>query len=273
VALVHKLGWDAHFMRRSPWFWPLAAAARRFEALTDWPTLADYDGLYAQLAVSRGAPPLRFGDNVRKQDKRAQGRIVVEELYDARISLRGQVPTRERDWHDFFNALCFATFPHAKHALHSRQYGALAARVPKDATRLPNARTPEQDALTLFDEGGAVIAATPHAAQLLAQTEADARTACLIALETEGEARVMPFGHALFEHLVEGLRCPGGCTQVVTLASRPADDDALLHTVDRALAAALQDPARFASPRECSHLRLDAVGVTPECRARLESSA
>ena len=30
---------------------------------------------------------------------------MVEELYDARIALRGQVPTRERDWHDFFNDL------------------------------------------------------------------------------------------------------------------------------------------------------------------------
>lgn len=269
MALLHKLGWDAQFMERSPWFWPLARAAERFETLADWPTLAQLGELYALRAQETGAPLLRFADNVRKQDKRVGGRVVLEALYDGRISVRGEVPTRERDWHDFFNVLCFATFPHAKHALHSRQFAALRARVPPDASQLPNARSPEQDALTLFDEGGAVVVATRDAARLLEQDNCSQQS--IEALQQQGVARVVPFGHALFEHLVEGLRCPGGCTHLSVVDALPSDDAALLQTVDLRLAEALRDPKHFVSPRACSHLRhlrLDTLGILPPTRAR-----
>src|SRR5262245_21958780 len=107
MALRHKLGWDAHFLRRSPWFWPLTAAAARFQSCADWPARGDYDAAYQALALPLGAPPLTFAENVRKQDKREGERVVLERLYDGRIACAGEVPTRERDWHDFFNALCF----------------------------------------------------------------------------------------------------------------------------------------------------------------------
>ncbi len=273
MALVHKLGWDPHFMARSPWFWPLASATRRFEAFVDWPTLADFDALYAEHALTTGVPPLRFADNVRKQDKRVHGRIVLDALYDGRIALSREVPTRERDWHDFFNVLCFVTFPRAKNALHARQYAALRARIDAETRRLPNARTPEQDALTLFDEGGAVVVAEPDAARALQLAAAEAREAMVVELQQSGQARVVPFGHALFEHLVEGLRCPGGCTYVAAVDSVPDDADLLLDVLDQKLAAALQDPQAFASPRQCSHLHLQALGLPPQTRAELGTSA
>src|SRR4051812_49164817 len=105
MALVHRVGWDARFCQRSPWFWPLSAAASRFEQLPDWPSLADFDAVYAEFTA--GVAPLRFRSNVRKQDKRADGQVVLSALYDARISQAGEVPTRERDWHDLLNMLCF----------------------------------------------------------------------------------------------------------------------------------------------------------------------
>lgn len=261
MALVHKVGWVADFARRNPWFWPIELVARRFETRRHWPTREDLAALYAERASRVGAPPLRFAENVRKRDKRADGRVALEALYDARIALRGEVPTRECDWHDFFNALCFATFPRAKHALHARQYAALAARVRPEDTRMPGARTREQDALTLFDEGGAVIVATAEAAQALVVPGADHDTAA--ALERAGVARVVPFGHALFEHLVEGLRCPGGLTHIEVVDAIPRDDQALLDFVDHALARALADPRSFASPRQGAPVRLAALGLAP----------
>jgi hypothetical protein len=262
MALVHKLGWDPHFMQRSAWFWPLAREAQRFARLPDWPRFADFDALYAQRAAETGAPPLRFADNVRKQDKRgADGCVVLTALYDGRIAVRGEVPTRERDWHDFFNVLCFATFPRAKNALHRRQYAALQGRLTPGTAKLPNARTPEQDALTLFDEGGAVVAATAEAAAVL--TTHDCGQETVERLQQQGVARVVPFGHALFEHLVEDLRCPGGCTHVAVVEALPRDPAALVDLVDRCLATALGNPHSFASPRNCSHLRLDTLGISP----------
>jgi hypothetical protein len=257
MALLHRVGWDARFCRRSPWFWPLMAAARSFEDSLDWPTLAELDAAYLQLtAADSMIAPLRFAANVRKQDKHNGGRVVLHALYDARITLAGEVPTRERDWHDLLNMLCFATYPRSKRALHARQYACLAARVDGSAKRLPNARTPEQDALTLFDEGGVVLAATPAAAAQLSAAARDEREGVCQELVAAHALRVVPFGHALFEHLVEGLRVPGGCTQTVIVSEPLHDDTRFMPALDRALCACIGDAGRFQSPRDCAQIRL-----------------
>src|SRR6185369_15454776 len=95
-----------------------------------------------------GLPPLHFALD-RKRRKRGARKVALDELYDGRIALHAQVPTRAGSWHDLLNALCFATFPASKRALHARQANAMAPRLPKAAARLPSARTSEQDALTL----------------------------------------------------------------------------------------------------------------------------
>jgi hypothetical protein len=243
----------------------LAAAAERFAQLADWPTRGALDAMYRELTADvPGVEPLRFADNVRKQDKRRDGQIRLDGLYDGRIAVHGEVPTREGDWHDFFNALCFATFPRAKRALHLRQYSALRGRVPATATRLPPARTREQDALTLFDEGGALIAAEQPAYRQLSSTAGEERQARLRALCGQAQARIVPFGHALFEHLVEGLRCPGGFTQIVAVDRLTCSDHVLVSQVDAALGVLLADPSSFQSPRAGSHLRLDVLGLWPD---------
>jgi DUF3025 family protein len=262
MALVHRLGWEPDFITRSGWFWPLARVAARLRAHADWPTRTELDALCADAAADLGLTPLRFGPNVRKEEKRAAGRIVLDALYDARIALHGEVPTRERDWHDLFNALCFAAFPRAKRALHARQYRALAARLTPNARRMPNARTKEQDALTLFDEGGVAIAADAHAAHALASCDEATLPELLAELERAGRACRVPFGHALFEHLVEGIACPGGGTRVIELERLPRDDAALVRAVDAGLCALLEDPAWFRSPAEHLPLRFNRMTET-----------
>jgi hypothetical protein len=261
MALRHTLGWDPNFLRRSPWFWPLRAAATHFESYRDWPSRDDLGWAYAALAQLTDAEPLRFAENVRKQDRFAGGGLRPERLYDGRISCAGEVPTRERDWHDFFNALCFMTFPRAKRALHRRQFQIFRQRVEPGVQRLPGARTKEQDALTLFDEGGAVIAAQAEVyPQLVAASDSE-RFSLLQQLIDRKQARVIPFGHALFEHLVEGLRCPGGSTRLIEVEALSVSDPQLLAAVDRSLAALLSDPSVFREPREGAHLRLAELGL------------
>jgi hypothetical protein len=249
-------------MRRSPWFWPLAAAADQLRDCGDWPTRAQLDAMYRALGASGRNASLCFADNVRRQDKHGDAPLRLERLYDGRIAACHEVPTRECDWHDLFNALCFATFPHAKLALHRRQYTILQERVPAGALRLPPTRTREQDALTLLDEGGAVIAAEPAACAALFQPgDVPARSSALREAVAAGRARVVPFGHALFEHLVEGLRCPGGFTHVIELPRVALADRELLAALDVQLASALDDRALFQSPRAGGHLRLDELGL------------
>jgi len=263
MGLVHHVGWDPALCERSPWFWPLAAAASHFAAHADWPTFQDFDLAYAACTAGLPLPALRFRDNVRKRDKRAEGRVVLEALYDARISLAREVPTRERNWHDLLNMLCFATFPHSKLALHARQYARLAERIDERTQKLPNRRTPEQDALTLFDEGGVVLAVEADAAHSFSFTDPAAapeeRERLCLALRDAKRLRVVPFGHALYEHLVEGLRCPGGCTQLVVVEDLWAEP--FLRELDRALSHRLRDPAQLTSPRACGHVRLQALAL------------
>ena len=256
MGLTHKVGWDPALCTRSAWFWPLTAAASHFAQHADWPSLADFDAAYRACTAGLEVAELRFRGNVRKQDKRADGRVVLEALYDARITLAHEVPTRERNWHDLLNMLCFATFPHSKLALHARQFARLSERIDAHMAKLPNRRTPEQDALTLFDEGGVLLAATSDAARQLAAASPEARESTCLALCNQRMVRVVPFGHALYEHLIEGLRCPGGCTQVVVVDDVWADT--LLPALDRALHAKLEDPAQLTSPRTCGQIRLSA---------------
>lgn len=256
MALVHRVGWDPRFVERSPWLWPYARAAARLEGLSDFPELAELDALYAELTSGLDpAEPLRFVPNVRKRDRRAGGRIVLDLLYDARIARHREVPTRLHDWHDLFNALCFATFPRAKLALHRRQLAALERRVDEHSTRLPPARTREQDTLTLFDEGGVAIVASPEAAARLRAGDPASLPEQLAQLEDAGQARTVPFGHALAEHLVEGLTCPGGGTRLLVIEPLPTSPEALLDAVDAHLSALLHDASAFCSPAEHLHLR------------------
>jgi hypothetical protein len=257
MALVHRVGWDPEFPARSAWFWPLARAARQLRDNADWPTRGELEAIAAEGARDTELAPLCFGPNVDRAAKYADGRVVLDALYDARIARRGEVPTRERDWHDLFNALCFATFPRAKRALHARQYRALAERIADDARALPSTRSREQDALTLFDEGGMALAADARAASVLASCDVHTLPEALARFEREGHARLVPFGHALFEHLVEGIACPGGGTRLLELATVPDDAAELVRAVDRELSARLADPRQFLSPAEHLPLRFN----------------
>lgn len=250
MVLRHRSGWDRDFARRSPWFWPLRAVATDLAVLEAWPTRAHLDAVHARQAQALGAAPLRFGSALRKQDRHDGTHVRLDGHYDVRITRHAEVPTREHNWHDLLNALCFATFPHAKRALHRRQCAALVRRVDAGSSHWPSTRSAEQDALTLFDEGGVVVASEQGAYRALSlAAEAERPAAVLQAIEQQ-RARVVPFGHALFEHLLEALRCPGGSTRVVCVDTLAAPDAALLANVDRQLAAQLADATKFLTPSE-----------------------
>jgi hypothetical protein len=261
MALVHRRGWDPRFITSSPWLWPIAAATHALHEPDTWPSLPALDAIHSARARALDAPAVRFAAQVKP--RRMPRPVALADRYDARIALHGEVPTRENNWHDLLNALCFATFPKSKHALHLRQYRALCGHVQDGAARMPSSRTKEQDLLTLFDEGGVVVAATAAALRVLPATAAhDAASMhafanALAACQREGYARLVPFGHALFEHMVEGIACPGASARVLVLPELPASEDALIAAVDAALAAHIADPSCFRAADEAFHVRLE----------------
>ncbi|MDH3289020.1 MAG: DUF3025 domain-containing protein [Betaproteobacteria bacterium] len=182
--------WDPDFLAHSPLFEPLRTRAPdSFNA--QWPGLPALQSL-----LDRQDPPVRVAGGallrVVPQVSKA-GRSEVR--YEERIYRRGELQVRANDWHDLFNLLVWLTFPRAKAALNARHHAAFESRASTGVTD----RGPVEDALTLFDEGGVIVAATSR--ELLDQLRTFAwkelfwrnREAVV------ANMRFFLFGHALYE--------------------------------------------------------------------------
>ncbi|HEY2745833.1 MAG TPA: DUF3025 domain-containing protein [Polyangia bacterium] len=224
------LPFDPTFVARHPLSWPLARAARAFGDAGDWPPVSAWSAVFA------GAPPIGFTAVTPRPRRARRPRFDRATLYDASIIERGVVPSRERNWHDFLNALVWGTFPRAKAALHRRQAALLAARIDGDAPRLPAHRTREQDGLAMIDEGGVVA------------LEAPAAELCLV------------FGHALYEGFVLGV--PRMTARLVRLPIAALAGDPIAQA-DAALAARLADPTLSTLPETLPRVFVPDAAVAP----------
>ena len=132
--------WQAQFAQH-PFFSGYHALARGFANLDDWPAPERLTAT-AQVRGLRNAAnhPVRFEPQVETCGQRD---------YEAGILATGCVPTREANWHDFFNALVWLNLPHLKTALNAVQCDALGQHDTQRGAR--------SDAATLFDESGAVL--------------------------------------------------------------------------------------------------------------------
>jgi hypothetical protein len=104
------------------------------------------------------------------------------------------VPTRD-DLHDFFNGLVWLYRPRVKAALNAAQAAEIARR------GVGATRGALRDALTLFDESGALLHAPPALVQALQRRDWQGLFVSRRALWRE--ARLWLVGHALLEKLVQ----------------------------------------------------------------------
>lgn len=247
-------GWDPGFAARSPMFAPLADLVAALPG-GGWPGCDAFNALAAARGVVNAAGQrLRFVPPAPRSAR-------IEDGYEPRIGLRGEVQTRSGDWHDCFNALVWLAFPRAKAALNARHCAAL--RAPRAAPRAN--RSAVQDALTLFDESGVVVAcAEPALAELLRAHRWQA-----LFRERRGELagalEFHLFGHALYEKALAPYRGMTGRALFVAVepgffAQAAAAQRAEL---DRRLAALIGDPARLLRPAELAPLPV--LGVPGWC--------
>lgn len=113
--------------------------------------------------------------------------------YEAHIFDTGTVPTRD-NLHDFFNGLVWLSFPQAKRRLNELQAAEIAR------TGVGQHRGALRDALTLFDENGAVLDAPPVLWDALVAR--DWHRLFVTERTRWQEARLLVFGHALLDKLV-----------------------------------------------------------------------
>ncbi len=111
-----------------------------------FPRYDELSALATPTVVSGGGAPIRF-----VPPSVASGEFSAH--YEVRIFETGEVQTRPESWHDLFNALVWLAFPKTKAVLNGHHYDEIRAR------RGERLRGTARDVLTLFDEGGIVVAA------------------------------------------------------------------------------------------------------------------
>jgi hypothetical protein len=212
----------------------------------DWPDVAALNAL-GRHAGERG--PLRFV---------AQSPVLLADglHYERRIAARGEIATRERNWHDLLNALIWLRFPQLKAALNSRQVEQIAIAGPK-------ARTRAQCALTLFDEAGVVVTLRDRA--LLRLWDAHDWHGLFWRERgawSDGRIEVTIFGHALLEHALKPRQLLVGKALVVAMASSAEVADGVADRAASAIEAlcrAIESGALLTDPQELRPLPLSGI--------------
>ena len=172
-----RIDWSA------PWLVPLAAlgrqAAQRVQAGAS--VAAALNALVDEGKAP--APGVRFVP---------QAALPAGMAYEQFIHDQGDVPTRD-NLHDFFNGLIWLHYPATKRRFNQLQAQAIAL------DGVGAVRGPVRDALTVFDENGAVLLAPPalHAALAARQW----RRLCVELRPLWQQARLLILGHALLEKL------------------------------------------------------------------------
>ncbi|CAN5763595.1 DUF3025 domain-containing protein [soil metagenome] len=166
-----------------------------------------------------------------------QDRLPPNMAYETHIFETGTVPTRD-NLHDFFNGLTWLAFPQTKQRLNVLQ----ATEIQRAGVGA--ARGPLRDALTLFDENGAVLDAPPALWDALVARDWQRLFVTQRALWQK--ARLIVFGHALLDKLCQPRK---GMTAHVLLAPPSVGTATAIKSIatdDAAMARAL-DPAHLAT--------------------------
>lgn len=214
----------------APWLAPLAARGQAVARA--W---AAGQALHAALNARLQAP-VRFVP---------QDALGARQTYEMHVAACGQVPTRDNR-HDLFNGLAWGLWPHLKSRLNALHAQALAADA-REATR----RGPLRDALTLWDENGAIWLAPEPLWQALRAH--DWQRLWVTERARWAETKLWLVGHALMEQLVTPRK---GLTAHVWLMPREENAHALrlLHSAGEAAAQAWLD-ARIGAALQAQDLQ------------------
>lgn len=172
--------WRPEWAETSPLFAPLHWLAQ-FTPTQNWPTQTDYDQL---ATLQQQVPGITF---VLPENLPDNG-----EYYETRIHRSGKVPTRANNWHDFFNAAVWLTFPLSKQALNLRH-------IQGQQQSGPTGRGALRDTATLLDESGIVV---PYCDATLATLMREHQWQALFVDRRSCWGKrigAVAFGHAIYE--------------------------------------------------------------------------
>lgn len=208
-----------------------------------WPGIARLNDCAGGIRNLRGQP-IRFVANDAAADATAAH-------YETRIAESGEIATRE-NWHDFFNAMAWLSFPEAKSAISEMHARLLSARGDEELRE----RSTPRDVLTLFDEGGIIVAsADASLLELVRRFEwktlfVDRRA------DVAAHARFYLFGHSMLEKALDpyvGVTAKAILLQVDD-AFLASNRSAQMRHIDHRAAAWLMDEINLSTSKNFSPL-------------------
>ncbi len=228
---------------RGPAFASVAPLVARLDR-ERWPAREELTALAGGVLNSH-AIPIRF---VAPREAAQKGRS----NYERRIAQSGEIETRSENWHDLFNALAWIAFPKAKAAINAQHAAILEEGGEAEARR----RSAARDALSLFDEGGVVVASSSPALLRLIVDFEWKELFWHRREELSAKVRFLAFGHALLEQALDPY-----LGMVAKTVFVPVDDlfamlppEAQVARADALLAAHFAQRSRFSSPKAMAPL-------------------
>jgi hypothetical protein len=198
---------DTHFLNQIDWSRPWLASVRAVgEAIAQAPDWRlELNRRIAELGVRNHRNlPIQFV---------AQSDLPAGMAYEAFISQTGCVPTRD-NFHDFFNALVWLSFPQIKVQLNALQAREIE-RAATESTSQPRGKL--RDAATIFDENAVLLLTSRH--ELVQALRAHEWDEVFVRRRADfmRDCQVFLFGHALMEKLVAPYKAITGHAWIVAL--------------------------------------------------------
>ncbi len=214
-----------------------------------WPTIDELDALRAEA--------MRI-DGIQRPQISAQSADLLEDglHYEERIR-RGQLATRENNWHDLLNALVWLRYPRIKQALNVAQCRDISHVGRRERTRA-------QCAMTHFDEAGAIVLCSdPNLIAMWDQHD------WLSLFWRERAAwnqhiAVQVFGHAILELALQPQRllvakCIVLMCDEETLARLRVDPTVIRRQVDARIAEGIAEGSELGDPQDLRPLPLSGI--------------
>lgn len=238
--------WHPDFDSGSPIFKPLRPLLASFRQYASWPGL----DAYQRLLDSLEQPPRTHHGvalNVVPQEGKPDH---FEQHYAPRIFLNGEIQTRTRNWHDFFQLLTWVIFPQTKAMINAIHIPSAKARI--EGGGEPGRRTPMENMLSLFDEGGAVLLSSDESLLQLVRNFEWKALFWERRDELASKFECIVFGHAMYE---KGLKPYLGMTANSVLLKVDENYFAQplaqrLRDIDGRLAAILKKGDCYVQPRD-----------------------
>ncbi|MDH5484210.1 MAG: DUF3025 domain-containing protein [Gammaproteobacteria bacterium] len=184
--------WNPDFITKSPLFETIRTVVEAYIPCSSWPTLAQHEAEFKQRGLAFTPVP--------QADKPGQ----LADHYEPRIYLKKEIQTRTENWHDFFNAMIWLSFPATKSRLNERHYHAAIKR------EYGTNRSPLENAITLFDECGIIVISNNTKLLDMIRQHEWTKLFCENRQAFENELQCLVFGHAMYEKALTpyiGMTC------------------------------------------------------------------